>query len=206
MKKARNKKTARARAIKIIKEKKGIIRTSEAIQSGIHPRILYQLRDDGIIEQLTRGVYHLKSDITPTDIDIATIAKRIPRAVICLISALSFHDITTQIPHTINFALKKGDERPRMNHPPVSIYWFSDKTYESGIEDHVIDGIPVKIYNPEKTIADCFKFRNKIGIDVVLEALKLYKQRKKFKPAELTEYAKICRVDKIMRPYLEAIL
>ena len=93
---------------------------------------------------------------------------------------------------------------PSLDYPPIQAHKFSKEAYASGIEEHLIDGVPVKVYSPEKTLSDCFKFRNKIGMDVVLEALKLYKTRKKFNLGELLRYAKICRVEKVMRPYLEA--
>jgi predicted transcriptional regulator of viral defense system len=131
---------------------------------------------------------------------------KIPKGVICLISALSYHEITTEIPHQIYVALPRGAEPPRLDYPPLRIFWFSGPAFDEGIEDHVVDGIPVRVYSPEKTIADCFKYRNKIGLDVVLEALKFYRQRKRFKVDELMRYARVCRVEKVMRPYVEAVL
>jgi predicted transcriptional regulator of viral defense system len=130
---------------------------------------------------------------------------KIPKGVICLISALSYHEITTEIPHQIYVALPRGAEPPRLDYPPLRIFWFSGPAFDEGIEDHVVDGIPVRVYSPEKTIADCFKYRNKIGLDVVLEALKFYRQRKRFKVDELMRYARVCRVEKIIYPYVEAI-
>ena len=110
--------------------------------------------------------------------DFVTLALRVPNGVICLISALSFHNLTTQIPHKIWIAVKRDASRPRINHPPVFIHQFSGQSFSSGVDKHTFDKIPVKIYNPEKTIADCFKFRNKIGMRIVLEALSFYKERK----------------------------
>ena len=130
---------------------------------------------------------------------------KIPKGVICLISALSFHEITTEIPHQVYLALPRGSEPPRLDYPPLKVYWFGDPAFKEGIEHHEVDGIPINIYSPEKTIADCFKYRNKIGMDVAIEALKLYRQRKKFKIDDLIHYAKICRVEKIMQPYIEAM-
>jgi predicted transcriptional regulator of viral defense system len=126
--------------------------------------------------------------------------------VICLISALSFHEITTEIPHQIYLALPRGAEPPRLDYPPLRIFWFSGPAFEEGIENHNVDGIPIMVYNPEKTLADCFKYRNKIGLDVVLEALKFYRQRKRFNVYELIRYAKVCRVEKVMRPHVGALL
>ncbi|MBC8390041.1 MAG: type IV toxin-antitoxin system AbiEi family antitoxin domain-containing protein [Actinobacteria bacterium] len=206
MEKNKSTESATERAKKFIEQRGGIIRTTEALGAGIHPRILYGLRDNRIIEQVSRGVYRL-IDLEPiSNPDLVIVASRVPRAVICLISALIYHDITTQIHHEVSIALEKGAESPRIDYPPVFVHRFSKESFKAGIEKHNIDGIAVRIYNPEKTLTDCFKFRNKIGMSVVLEALKLYKVRKKFNLGELLKYAHICRVEKIMKPYLEAML
>jgi predicted transcriptional regulator of viral defense system len=182
------------------------MRTSEAIKAGIYPRTLYQMRDQGLIEAIARGLYRLH-DLPPLgNPDLVSVALKIPRGVICLISALSFHGMTTQVPHVVHVALVPGTEPPRLEHPPVRVSWFSGKVYSEGIEAHDIDGVPVRVYSPEKTLADCFKHRNKIGIDVAVEALKLYRKHRPLRADDLVRYAKICRVEKIMRPYLEAIL
>jgi predicted transcriptional regulator of viral defense system len=184
----------------------GTMRTSEAIKAGIYPRTLYQMRDQGLIEAIARGLYRLH-DLPPLgNPDLVSVALKIPRGVICLISALSFHGMTTQVPHVVHVALVPGTEPPRLEHPPVRVSWFSGKVYSEGIEAHDIDGVPVRVYSPEKTLADCFKHRNKIGIDVAVEALKLYRKHRPLRADDLVRYAKICRVEKIMRPYLEAIL
>ena len=194
------------KALIIIRKMGGTIRTAEAIRAGIHPRTLYQLRDSGDLNMLSRGVYRLADQEAVSTPDLVIVASRIPHAVICLVSALAFHDITTQIPHHISIALPKGAESPRLNYPPLSVHRFSGAALTEGIEEQQVDGLNIMIYCPEKTLADCFKFRNKIGMDVVLEALKLYKARKQLKLNELLHYAEICRVEKIMRPYLEAML
>ena len=192
-------------AIRIIKANKGIIRANEAIRKNIHPRTLYELRDKGVLEQLSYGLYNLKQNKVSHP-DFVAVALRVPHSVICLISALAFHNLTTQIPHKIWVAVKRNSSRPRIKHPPVSIHQFSGQSFSSGIDKHIFDKISVKIYNPEKTIADCFKFRNKIGMNVILEALAFYKERKTFNPSKLIKYAKICRVENIMKPYIESII
>ena len=182
----------------------GQLRMSEAIKFGITRYMLYSLRDRGVIEQVSRGVYRLV-DLPPiSNPDLVTVGLRFPNAVICLVSALAYHDITTQILHNISLAVPRGSRLPSLDHPPLLVHRFSDQAYRAGIEEHQIDGVSVKIYSPEKTLADCFKFRNKIGMDMVLEALKLYKARKTFNLVALLNYAKICRIEKVMRPYLEA--
>ncbi|MGI6393811.1 MAG: type IV toxin-antitoxin system AbiEi family antitoxin domain-containing protein [bacterium] len=191
---------------KIFKKHGGKLKMSEAVKLGITRYMLYSMRDKGLIEQVSRGVFRL-ADLPPiTNPDIVTVVSRFPNVVICLVSALSFHGITTQIPHEVFIAINKKSRPPSIDFPPISVHKFSDKAFSKGIENHLIDGIDVKIYSIEKTIADCFKFRNKIGMDIVLEALKLYKTRKKFNSDELLKYGRICRVEKIMIPYLEMLV
>lgn len=184
----------------------GSLSMSEAIEHGITRYMLYSLRDKGVIEQVSRGIYRLMELPQISSPDLITVSLRIPRAVICLVSALSYHDITTQIPHYVSVAVPRRSWIPSLDYPPIKVHLFSNAAYKSGIEEHRIDEVNVKVYTPEKTLADCFKFRNKIGMDVVLEALRLYKTRKKFELGELLKYAKICRVEKMMRPYLEATI
>jgi len=179
---------------------------SEALVHGITRYMLYSLRDKGIIEQVSRGVYRLVELPPISNPDLVTVSLRFPNAVVCLISALSFHNITTQIPHVVSVAVPRDSRIPSLDYPPIQAHRFSNEAYNSGIENHVIDGVSVKIYNPEKTLADCFKFRNKIGMEVVLEALKLYRSRQKFNLEKLLTYAETCRVKNIMTPYLEATI
>ena len=179
---------------------------SEALRHGITRYMLYSLRDRGIIEKISRGIYRLADLPSISNPDLVTVSLRFPKAVVCLISALAFHDITTQLPHTVSVAVPREARIPSLDYPPVEAHRFADKAYNSGIETHLIDSVPVRVYCAEKTLADCFKFRNKIGMDVVLEALKLYKKRKRFNPMLLLDYARICRISMVMRPYLEATI
>jgi predicted transcriptional regulator of viral defense system len=208
MKRMRGKPESNAikRAKDLFRPHSGMFRVKEAIKAGVHPRTLYTMRDEGIVEKLGRGVYRFSDMPVLGNPDLATVAMKVPKGVICLISALSYHEITTEIPHQIYLALPRGAEPPRLAYPPLRIFWFSGPAFEEGIENHNVDGIPIMVYNPEKTLADCFKYRNKIGLDVVLEALKFYRQRKRFNVDELMRYAKVCRVEKVMRPYVEALL
>lgn len=179
---------------------------SEAIQYGISRYTLYKMRDNGLLEQVSRGIYRLV-DLPPiSSPDLVTVSLRFPRAVICLISALSYHGMTTQIPHEVSVAVSRNARMPALDYPPVHAYKFSAEAFGSGIEKHQIDGVVVQIYSAEKTLADCFKYRNKLGMDVVLEALKLYRSQKKSNMDKLLEYARVCRVEKVMRSYLEASL
>jgi predicted transcriptional regulator of viral defense system len=184
----------------------GILRTSEAIKHGIHPRTLYYMRDHNHLDVLCRGTYRL-SDLEPiTNMDLITVATKVESGVICLISALSYHEITTEIPHEIYMAISRRTFYPRLKHPPIRFFRFSENAFSAGIEVHVMNGVNVKIYSAEKTIADCFKYRNKLGLDVVLEALKLWRKNKNARIDKLMEYANICRVHNIIKPYVEAIL
>lgn len=193
-------------AERIFRKYGGTLRTGAATREGIHPRTLYAMRDAGVLETLSRGLYRL-ADLGPLgNPDLVPVALRVPNCVICLISALAFHEMTTQIPHAVYIAMPRGTWRPDLDHPPVRIFWFQGPAFTEGIETHEIDGVPVRVYSPEKTLADCFKHRNKIGLDVALGALKLYRKQKPLRVDELVRYAKICRVEKIMRPYLEALL
>jgi predicted transcriptional regulator of viral defense system len=197
----------REQIVHVIKEQHGgQIHMAEALKAGITRTILYGLQKDGVIEQISRGVFRLNELPSISNPDIAIIALRSPKAVLCLISALSFHNITTQIPHKVYIALPRNAIAPRIGHPPLSVHKFSGSAYSSGIEERSIDGINVKVYSAEKTLADCFKFRNALGMEVVLEALKFYRSRMRLRVDELLKYARVCRVERIMKPYLEATL
>lgn len=194
------------KALEIFRSKGGIMATKEAVESGIHCRTLYEMHNRGIVERIARGHYRLTGLPPLSNPDLAAVALRIPKGVICLISALAFHELTTQIPHEVYVALPRGSEEPRIDFPPVRIFKFSGPAFTEGIERHVVDAIPLCVYSPPKTIADCFKFRNQIGIDVAIEALRNYRQTRLFDVNELTTFARICRVENVMLPYLEAVL
>ena len=193
------------RAEAIFRRHRGVLRTSQALKLGIHPRILYRLRDAGRLVSVTRGVYRLAELPEPSHPDLLVVARRVPQAVICLISALSFHDLTTQIPHEVHIALPRRTRYPRLDHPPLRVFLMTGAAYTEGVETHSIEGVPLRVYGPEKTVVDCFKFRNKIGIDVAVEALRLARERKHVTPRGLLRYARLCRVERVMRPYLEAL-
>jgi predicted transcriptional regulator of viral defense system len=194
------------KAEKVFHDHGGVLRMNEALKANIHRRMLYSMLEAGVIEKLSRGLYRL-ADLPPLgNPDLVSVSLKIPNGVICLISALAYHEITTQVPHEVHVALDRGTEAPRLTHPPLRIFWFSGQAFSDGIQIHKIDGVPVRIYSPEKTIADCFKYRNKIGLDTAIEALKLYREKKHFNSEELMKFARVCRVEKVMRPYLEALL
>ncbi len=190
----------------IFRQHGGQLRMSKAIQQGISRYSLYKMRDEGILEQVSRGIYRLVNLPPVSNPDLITVSLRFPKAVVCLISALSYHGITTQIPHKVSVAVPRDARMPSLDYPPVQAYKFSADAFKAGIEKHQVDGITVQVYSAEKTLADCFKYRNKLGMDIVLEALKLYRSQKKFNMDKVLKYARVCRVEKIMRVYLEASL
>lgn len=194
------------RAAIIFENHGGILRTAQALKAGIHPKTLYTMRDSGVLEMISRGVFRLSDSPPLSNPDLVTVAARVPSGVICLISALSFHEITTQIPHDIHVALPRGAEEPRLDYPPIRTYRFTGEAFTAGVDAYDLDGVSISIYSPEKTLADCFKFRNKVGLDTVVEAIRFYRERRSIKVDDLMRYAKICRVNRVMRPYLEAIL
>lgn len=194
------------KAKRLFRDHGGILRTSVAIRKGLHPRTLYEMRDAGAIERLGRGLYRL-ADLPPLgDPDLVSVSLRVPKGVLCLISALAFHDLTAEIPHEIHLALERGAERPRLKHPPLRVFWFSPRMFRAGIESHEVDGVAVRVYGREKTLADCFRYRNKVGLDVGLEALRRYREGGGLNVDRLLHFARLCRVENVLRPYLEMLL
>lgn len=183
----------------------GTLRTREAAERGIHYSTLYGMRDDGLLEQLSRGVFRLAELPAPGKYDVVAVAERAPDAVLCLISALDFHEIGTQIPAWVSIAIGPKDWHPQFDYPPVRVYRMSGEALTAGVEEHSIDGTSVKVFNPAKTVADCFKFRNKVGLDIALEALRETLRSRKATRSEIMQYAAVDRVAKIVRPYLEAM-
>lgn len=192
-------------ALKIFQKHKGVMRSSQIFAQGIQPRTLYQMRAEGLLVQEGRGLYRLAGEPVWSDPDLAVVSLRIPKGVICLISALYFHHLTTQIPHQVYVALPKDSEKPRIEYPPIRFFWISPRAFEAGIEKHVIDHVEVQVYGIAKTIADCFKFRNKIGLEVALEALREGIRQKRSTPDEILHFARLDRVERIILPYLEAL-
>jgi len=185
---------------------RGIIRVRDLMEQGIHPEYLRRLCEKGLLTKMGRGVYiPADSEISP-NVGLAQAAKRVPHGVVCLLSALQFHNLGTQSPFEVWVAIDRKSARPRVDYPPLRIVRFSGKALTEGTEKHKIEGVEISIFNKAKTIADCFKYRNKIGLDVALEALKDCRQRRLCTNDQLWEYAKICRVSNIMKPYLEATL
>ena len=192
-------------ALKAFRDKGGTLRTRDLIARGVHTDALYALRDSGRVVELGRGLYRVADAGEAEHPDLAVIAARAPSAAVCLISALSYHGITTQIPSTVHLAVPRGNYHGIKLSIPVTVYRFDPKTFDEGLESHSVGGLPVRIYSAARSVVDCFKFRNKLGLDVALEALRLARQRKRVQNRELLRYARLLRVEKPMTPFLQAI-
>jgi predicted transcriptional regulator of viral defense system len=192
-------------ALQAFRDRGGTLRTRDLIALGVHTDALYVLRESGRIIELGRGLYRLAEAGEAEHPDLAIVAARAPNAAVCLISALSYHGITTQIPSSIHLAVPRGSYHGIKLSMPVTVYRFNPKTFNEGLETPRIGGMPLKIYSAARTVVDCFKFRNKLGLDVSLEALRLARQRKRVQNRELLHYARLLRVEKPMSPYLQAI-
>jgi len=191
---------------KVFAENNGILRASTAIELGVPQHVIYKMVQDGELVREAQGIYRLKESEPLGNPDLVQISLRVPRAVICLISALYFHELTTQIPHQVHIALPRDVKTPKVDYPPLKAFHFSEASYKSGMEEHTLDGVPVRIYSKEKTLADCFKFREKIGVNIALEALKDYLRSPRSDIQLMMKYAKVNRVENIMRPYLESLV
>ena len=178
----------------------------DAKLAGISPRTLQRLCVDGVVERLSRGVYEVADAPSTTDPSYAVLAKRVPNGILCLISALYHHNLTTEIPRSVYLAIPRNSTAPKIDFPQTWFFRMREKTYSLGVETKVINGVRMKIFSPEKTIADCFKFRNAIGLDVGIEAIRTYLQAKGARPSQLLPMARACRVEALVRRYLEALL
>jgi predicted transcriptional regulator of viral defense system len=184
----------------------GVVRVRDLTSRNIHHEYLRRLCQQGRLERIDRGLYRLPDADVTEHATLATISKRFPHGIICLLTALRFHGIGTQSPREVWMALRRGTAIPRTVNLPVRFMLFSEVSFDSGAEAHTVDNVPARITSPAKTIADCFKYRNKVGLDVALEAMREALQLRKCTPDELWQYAKVCRVTNVIRPYMEAML
>jgi predicted transcriptional regulator of viral defense system len=182
----------------------GMVRVRDLLEHGLHPESLRRLCARGLLVRAARGLY-VPADASPTENrTLAEVCKRVPHGVVCLLSALRFHDLTTQLPHEVWLAVERHAWRPKEGGVPLRVIRPSGLAFTFGVEEHRVEGVPVKVYSPAKTVADCFKYRNKVGRDVALEALRDCRRLRKATPDELWQAARVCRVANVMRPYLEA--
>ena len=183
----------------------GIIRPKDLVHLGIPRTYLARLCRQGVLTRVARGLYVFDdADITENR-SLAEAAKQVSHGVICLLSALQYHGIGTQAPFEVWIAIDNSARRPKIDHPPIRTIRMSGEARTAGIELHTIEGVEVAIYSAAKTVVDCFKFRNKIGLDVAIEALRDFRREHPGAVDELWHYAEICRVAKVMRPYLESV-
>lgn len=192
--------------IKYLKNHGGVARTSSIREAGFHPSLLAASVKEGKIEKIGKGLYKLFGEDFAGHSDLIVSLLQAPQGVICLISALSFYEVTDEIPRRVDVAIMRGTRTNKIKYPPVNFYRFAPIAWNAGVEEHRIGNHTIKVYSLAKTIADCFKFRNKIGIDVARAALKAAISQKGISPKEIMRYAKICRVTNIIKPVLEAII
>ena len=188
-----------------IVRRSGVVRSRDLRERGIHQEYLRRLENQGLIVRSGRGIYTLSNvDLTENQ-SLIEACVRVPHGIVCLLSALRFHELTTQAPFEVWLAIDGKARPPKDDILPLRIVYMSGEALTAGVEEHLIVGQPVRVYNIPKTVADCFKYRNKIGLDVALEALRDCWRQRRCTIDELWHYAKICRVANVMRPYLESL-
>lgn len=183
-----------------------VVRPRDLTERGLPKDYLYMLTEEGVIERVGRGLYQWPNKDMGRHQSLIEVSKLVPKAVVALLSALNFHEITTQNPYQIWMAIDRKAWHPTISYPPVRFVTMSEKALHAGVEEHSVDGVSIKVFSPAKTVADCFKYRNKIGLDVALEALREGWSARKFTMDELFKYAEICRVKNVMQPFLESLV
>ena len=198
-------KLAQHRAVEFITQNGGLIRTAEALKNGIHRRTLYGLWDDGTIIQLSRGLFQLASLDRPADARLAEVSKKVPHGIICLKSALAFHNLTDSEPENVWLAIERKARKPHIDSPPVYALFFSGQMFSRGVQTHLIMNQQVRIYSAPKTIIDCFRRQKKVGLDDTVRAARAYLKQKDTDPSELMSYAKICKIENRVHAYLQVL-
>ena len=194
----------RVRALKLARRQQGVT-SRELTRAGVHRQVLTRLVASGQLERLARGLYRSPEQTITEQHGLVIAAAAVPHGIICLLSALQYHGLGTELPAAIWMAIDRRARRPALRYPPLRIVRYTGAALTAGVERHVMEGRPVKIYSLPKTLADCFKYRNKIGLDVALEALRDAWRTRRFTMDQLDRYAAICRVQRVMRPYIEAL-
>lgn len=198
--------TSIERRIQTLLRKNGPTRSREIVAAGMTRSQISRMVNTGQLLRVARGLYAMPDYQSGEHGAVASVARRAPNVVFCLLTALRIHDLTTQAPFEVWIAIGNKDHLPQLRYPPLRTLRFSDEALATGVEFMRIDGVKVRVTNVAKTVADCFKFRNKIGLDVALEALRDARRAKKASADDLWRYAKVNRVTKVMRPYLEAVM
>ena len=197
--------TVRERQILQVLRRLGIVRAGELKAHGIPRGQIYRLVQNGLVVREARGIYVASKHPITAEHTLAQVAKRVPGGVFCLLTALRFHELTTQAPAEVWIALAEKARKPKLDYPRLRVARFSGRALTEGIEKHRLEGVEVRVYSAAKTVADCFKYRNKIGIDVAVEALRDFSRRHRGGATELARYARVCRVTRVMQSYLDAI-
>jgi len=192
--------------IQYFKKHGGVLRFTDILKAGFHPDSLSAIEKAGKVEKIARGLYRVVDYKLESHPDLVIASLQAPKGAICLISALSFHEVTNEIPGYVDIAISQGTHANRIKYPPVMFYRFAPKAWKAGLQEYEIEGYKIKIYNLAKTIVDCFKFRNRIGMSIARDALKVGITEKKVESKEIMKYAKICRVSSIIKPILEAMI
>lgn len=187
-------------------KQRGPVRLTDALSLGIHRDTIWAMLEQGLVEQISRGLYR-PADAEPlSDPDLVVVSKRVPGAVICLVSALAFHELTTQIPHQVHIALAAGRRRPRIEHPPLKVYWWAKTALQQGVEKHLRSGVEILVTSAERSVADAFRYRKQLGLDLAIEALRAWRERRGARPEALLKAARVAHIETVIRPYLEAVL
>ena len=184
---------------------KGMLRPIDLDTIGIPRVVLTRLTAAGMVDRVGRGLYRLPNHSVSEHESLVMVATKVPQAVFCLLTALQFHGLTTQLPRHVWIAMPRGSHSPRIDYPPIRMVQMTANAYATGIEEHLIDGMKLQVYSAAKTVVDCFKHRNKIGLDVALEALKDSWRTRKASAEDLWRHAQACRVANVMRPYLDVV-
>lgn len=182
----------------------GTARTRDVLAADVHPRDLYAARDRGDLVEVALGVFRLAA-LPLVEPDLVAVATRMPKAVLCTITALHLRGLTLEIPRAVHVALPRGVHPARMAHPPLEVYHVSGPSYAAGVEERDVDGVRVRVTTPAKSVADMFKFRSRVGLEAALDALKQTLRERAATPGEIDAMAKVCRVQAVVRPYLEAL-
>lgn len=187
-------------------QRQRLLSAADVRAHGWSPQLLVKLEHGGKLRRVARGLYSLPDSQVSEHQSLVEVCRRVPKAVVCLLSALQFHDIGTQLPFEVWIALPEATQTPALDHPTLRVARLRGEAYSEGIETVVEHGSPIRIYSVAKTITDCFKFRHKVGLDVALEALKDAWRQRKLDMDQVTTFARINRVEKVMQPYLETVV
>lgn len=202
----RPEKASQLEQVRALAEEFGVLRSRDLASKGIPRAVLRRLCNQGGLVRTGRGLYVSAIGNITENHSLAAVARQVPKGVICLLSALRFHGLTTQLPPDVWLAIPSQARRPKGAVASIRPVYFSGKALTAGVEEHVVEKVAVRVYCPAKTVTDCFKFRNKVGLDVAIEALRDCWQQRKAKAEELRRYARICRVENVMRPYMESLI